>query len=93
MWRRKSDPSDIKEALGSGLALSPEGTIFGYWWFVVSTGQKVAYVYFEDEPGRPSAAKLLTRDEWRRIVVNIAKLLELLKRRAKLPELLAGAVN
>jgi hypothetical protein len=26
-----------------------------------STGQKLAYVYFEDEPGRRSAAKLLQR--------------------------------
>jgi hypothetical protein len=54
---------------------------FAHWsyafaCFVVrdNIGQQLAYIYFEDEPGRRSVAKLLSKDEARRIAANIAKL-------------------
>jgi hypothetical protein len=37
-------------------------------------GHALAYVYFENEPGRRAAANLLNKGEARRIAVNIAKL-------------------
>ena len=44
-----------------------------------SAGHKLAFVYYEEEPGRRSAAKLLSKDEARRGAANISKLPELWK--------------
>jgi hypothetical protein len=76
--RRFPPPSDIEEHNRS--------------CFIVrdNNGQALAYVYFESEPGRRTAANLLTRDEARRIAANIAKLTGLLVQN-KSPAVTRGA--
>jgi hypothetical protein len=50
-----------------------------------ANGHALAYVYFEQEPGRRAAAHLLTYDEVRRVAANAAMLPEMLRRNDRGP--------
>ena len=55
----------------------------GGWQVIDATGFPIAYVYGEDRGGRDVADQGMTKEEARRIAVNIAKLPELLALCAK----------
>jgi hypothetical protein len=42
-----------------------------------TSDRKLGYFYYEQEPGRRTTPKMLTKDKARRIAANVAKLPEL----------------
>jgi hypothetical protein len=72
-WSRLGTPSD-RQFSGSWRA----DKISGGYVVRDASGQALAYVYSRDNEAEARQAKMLTKDEARRIAVNIARLPELL---------------
>jgi hypothetical protein len=53
-----------------------------------ANGQALSYIYYESEPGRRSAAKLLSKDEARRIAGDYCEVVGAFAKRLKQPRLL-----
>jgi len=69
-WQRKTKLPAPSPPLPAALSVEEQASCF-----VVRdhNGQALAYVYFEDAPGRRSATKLLEREEARRITYERAR--------------------